>query len=148
MKLLLGLLLACTLVTLMLLRDRRPLVQGPNAEPGAPRDSLQRAHLMALRELGSPALEQRKAARLRLQRAGYLEALASELRGDGAASLASLVRMNAQVEFHLSHRPLSVYFPVAQPTSPVISPLMRQRTSGMYQVLLYEDWSMPEDPWR
>ncbi len=103
------------------------------------------------KRLSSPALEQRKAARRVLQRTGYVNVLADVVRHDGTGALLSLVRLNAQVSYSLSHRPIMLYFPIVAPPDSV------QRAgrvfsfyyaSGPFGVALHDDWTMPEDPWK
>ena len=104
-----------------------------------------------LRSLSSPALEQRKATRRVLQRAGYANVLADVLRRDGAGAFLSLVRLNAQVSYSVSHRPIEVYIPIEAPPDSArgaarIFPFYSK--SPPFRVQLYDDWTMPEDPWR
>ncbi len=158
MRLLLLLLLFCMCGIVVLLVDRRNdadarrlQVVDDHATPTetSPPDSLDLRPI--LRSLSSPALEQRKAMRRVLQRTGYANVLADVLRRDGTGALLSLVRLNAQVSFSLSHRPIELYFPIEAPPD---SALGAARIFPFYPksppfgVQLYDDWSMPEDPWR
>lgn len=124
---------------------------GDHVAPAAtpPRDSLDLRPI--LRSLSSPALEKRKAARRDLQRAGYANVLADVLRRDGAGALLSLVRLNAQVSYSLSHRPIELYVPIESPPDSALGaarifPVYPK--SPPFKVQLHDDWSMPEDPWR
>ena len=158
MRLLLPLLLLCICGIVVVLIDRgknedvpcRRRVDGPvTSGQTPPPDSLDLRPI--LRSLSSPALEQRRAARRVLQRAGYANVLADVLRRDGAGAFLSLVRLNAQVSYSISHRPIEVSIPIEAPPDSArgaarIFPLYS--TSPPFRVQLYDDWSMPEDPWR
>ena len=158
MRLLLPLLLLCMCGIVVLLIDRG---QNGNARgrqvvdnhvtsiETPPPDSLDLRPI--LRSLSSPALEQRKAMRRVLQRTGYANVLADVLRRDGAGALLSLVRLNAQVSYSLSHRPIELYFPIEAPPDSArgaarLFPFYPK--SPPFGVQLYDDWTMPEDPWR
>lgn len=97
----------------------------------------------------SPALEARKAARLRLQRIGYASVLAEVLRDDGLSAFLCMARMNSQLAFSLSHRQLFLYVPVTQPANSAQSPpYVFTYESAPWEIPLKDNWSMPEDPWR
>jgi hypothetical protein len=143
-----------SLAATLLLFPERPEPRSPEAVPPpeaglASADSADREFAAALRRFTSAPLEERKAARRALQRAGYAEVMAGLVRMDGASALGALLRMNAQVRFHLSHRPLYVYIPVTPSRADSLLPpsLFSYKSSPM-GVQLSDDWSMPEDPWK
>ncbi len=112
-------------------------------------DSLSASLRHQLDTISSPALEARKQARRLLQQSGYANVLADVLSDDGMGSLLSLARMNAQVEYTVPHRPLSIYIPVTpSEASRKLPPWFFTYKSGLIQIVLHDDWSMPEDPWK
>ncbi len=111
-------------------------------------DSLSASLRRQFDAMTSPALEARKAARRRLQQAGYASVLADVLSDDGWGSLLSLARMNAQIEYTIPHRPLSIFIPVTpSAASKKLPPWFFTYKSGPVEIVLHDDWSMPEDPW-
>ena len=115
---------------------------------GRSADSLSALLLRQLASISSPALEARKAARLKVQKAGYANVLADALDGDGLGAFLSMTRMNAQVEFTISHRQLSIQVPIAPPKSSLTPPpYVFIYKSAPWEIPLLDDWSMPEDPW-
>jgi len=151
MRFLIFLFIASLAITLLLLPLRQP---GESAiprtgPPASPVDSTATGFSRAVRSFSKPALEERKASRRALQRAGYADVVAGLLRLDAAAALGSLIRMNAQVEFRLSHRPLYLYIPVTPAgTDSLLPPSLFFYRSPPMAIELSDDWSMPEDPWK
>ena len=102
-------------------------------------DSLSRGFARALREKTSPELEERKARRRALQQRGYATALQSSLEGDGLSALLVMLRAHLQIALHIPHTPLSVYYLIKRPPG---------WPDLYYEVVLTDDWSFPDDPWR
>lgn len=151
MRFLVFLFIASLAITLLFLPARKPGIPAiPGTQsPGLPVDTAATGFSRAIRSFSSPALEERQAARRALQRAGYADVLAGLVRLDAAAALGSLIRVNAQVEFRLSHRPLYLYIPITPAGSDSLLPpsLFFFRSPPM-AIELAEDWSMPGDPWK
>ena len=102
-----------------------------------------------LDSLTTPALEARKAARREVQRRGYANVLADVLSDDGVGSVLSLSRMNAELEYTISHHPLSIYVPIVpSESSRALPPWFFTYKSGPLNIKLHDDWSMPENPWK
>lgn len=118
--------------------------------PPHARDSAAVEFANAVRKLTSPALEERKASRRAMQKFGYASALAEEVRGDGLAAFASYARLNMQVQFALWHRELIVYLsaPQAAREDTMAAHWLSTFGGGPMPVTLFDDWSMPEDPWK
>jgi hypothetical protein len=158
MRLLLPVLLLCVCGIVVLLIDRgknedvpcRQSVDGSVISgQTTPLDSLDLRPI--LRSLSSPVLEQRKATRRVLQRAGYANVLADVVRRDGPGAFLSLVRLNAQVSYSISHRPIEVSIPIEAPPDSALGAARlfpSYSKSPPFRVQLYDDWTMPEDPWR
>jgi hypothetical protein len=97
----------------------------------------------------TPKLEQRNAARLSLQRRGYVSVLEGVLRDDPVDAILCYIRMRLHLEFSLPHDMLVEYEPIVRPP---------KRHDGVpdfftygdqwFSVPLPEDWTFPEDPWR
>ncbi len=157
MRVLLALLLLCIGGVIYLLAERSKeedslLLRHRTDELAAVQASLPDSLSLTptFRKLSSPALEQRKATRRVFQRTGYANVLANVVRHDGVGALFSLVRMNAQVSYSLSHRPIEVYFPIVTPPDSVQRAgrvFSFHYSSSPFGVELYDDWTMPEDPW-
>ena len=112
-------------------------------------DSLSARLRVQLDTLTSPAMEARKAERRTLQQRGYADVLAAVLDDDGVGAFLSLARMNAQIEYTMSHRTLFVFGAVApSDSSRQLPPFLFTYKSGPWQLPLSDDWSMPEDPWK
>jgi hypothetical protein len=111
-------------------------------------DSAAAAYRAALARLSSPELEHRKAARLELQRRGYAAILHHSLARDVWGAILAVLKMQAQLDFHLPVNTLvtTVY---------VQSPGVRKDPSALYepppsapaQIPLFEDRRFPRDPW-
>ncbi len=111
-------------------------------------DSARARFRQHLDSLTTPTLEARKAARLALQRRGYASVLADVLSDDGLGSLLSLSRMNAQLEYTISHQPLTIYIAIpSSGASTTPPPWFFSYKSGPIPIVLHDDWTMPENPW-
>jgi hypothetical protein len=111
-------------------------------------DSLSAEFLRRIREIRSPELERRNAARHFVQRSGYCLALASVLRDDGLGAAFAVGRMRLHLEFFLPHDQVLYYAPI------VSGEQRRSRLPGFTTygerfaaIPLYEDWTFPDDPW-
>jgi hypothetical protein len=102
-------------------------------------DSLSRGFARALREITSPELEERKALRRSLQQRGYATALQSSLEGDGLSALLAILRAHLQIALNIPHTPLTVHYLIKRPPG---------WPDLYYEVVLTDDWSFPDDPWR
>jgi hypothetical protein len=112
-------------------------------------DSLSALLRHQLDTLTSPAMDARKVELRTLQQRGYADVLAAVLDDDGVSAFLSLARMNAQIEYTISHRTLYVYSSVvSSDTARHLPPFLFTYTSLPWQIPLKDDWSMPEDPWK
>jgi hypothetical protein len=102
-------------------------------------DSLSAGFARALRGMTSPELEERKASRRALQQRGYATALQASLEGDGFSALLAALRAHLQIALHIPHTPLTVHYLIKRPPG---------WPDLYYEVVLADDWSFPEDPWR
>jgi hypothetical protein len=99
-------------------------------------------------ELTSPALVQRRAGRLDLQRRGYVHTLSAAVRGNGLDALLAFIRTRLQLEFSLPHEPLVIQFPLVEPDQiPRNSRGFFSLGQRTFSVALSEDWTFPVDPW-
>jgi hypothetical protein len=97
----------------------------------------------------TPKLEQRNAARLFIQRRGYVSVLEGVLRDDPIDAILCYIRMRLHLEFSLPHDVLVEYEPIVRPP---------KRSDGVPDFFTYgdqwlavplpEDWTFPDDPWR
>ena len=112
-------------------------------------DSLARAYRNAIRAFTTPELEKRMAARRAVQRTGYCAALSGVIRRDPLDGLLAYIRMRLQLEFTLPNDQLVAYFP-SQYKVPEIPgvPRIAGGQNAMTVVPLYEDKSLPADPWK
>jgi hypothetical protein len=98
-------------------------------------DSLARALNLEIAKLTSPALEQRKRIRRDMQRSGYATVLSDVLAADSFSAIIAFIRMKLQIEYSISHRPVSLRIKV-------------ERGEGkVWSIPLSDDWSFPENPW-
>jgi hypothetical protein len=111
-------------------------------------DSLSAGFRLEAARLTSPQLERRKAERLALQRQGYVHTLSAAVRRNGFDAILAFIRSRLQLEFSLSHDPLSVEFPLTGPEEIPRNArgfvALGQRT---FSITLSDDWSFPDDPW-
>ena len=112
-------------------------------------DSLARAYASAIRAFKTPELEKRIAARRAIQRSGYCAALSGVIRRDPVDALLAYIRMRLQLEFTLPNDQLVAYFPSQYkvPEMPGV-PRIAGAPNAMTVVPLYEDKSLPADPWK
>jgi hypothetical protein len=112
-------------------------------------DSAAAAYNAAIARLTSPEFEQRKARRLELQRRGYASVLHRSLARDAWGAVLSLLKMEAQLDFHLPSNTLvtTVYLdqPPALPRGP--ASLSAPPPTKYMQFPLIEDRRFPLDPW-
>ncbi len=99
-------------------------------------DSLSAVLNLKYSQVTSPALEQRKSDRKNMQRKGYSNILCDVLMNDGFSALISYIKTKMQIEYSISHRPLSLIVPI-------------ERGDGKtWSIPLPDDWSFPIDPWK
>jgi hypothetical protein len=111
-------------------------------------DSLAAGFRSQLLQVTSPALEQRKAERLDLQRRGYVHTLSAALRGNALDGLLAFIRTKLQLEFSLSHEPLTLAFPLVAPDRiPRNARGFVALGERSFSVTLADDWTFPVDPW-
>jgi hypothetical protein len=122
--------------------------QAPSLADQHMMDSLAAEFRRRAAELTSPALEQRKADRRRMQKRGYAEVLAEVLRDDGPGALFAFARMKLHLEFSLPNDNLVVYYPIVPPDARRDSlPGFTTFGSKLYPFPLVEDRRIPADPW-
>jgi len=111
-------------------------------------DSLSSGFRSEVRRLTSPQLEKRKAARLELQRRGYVNTLAGVISADGLDALLAFVRSRLQLEFSLPHEPIAMEFPLVGPDDiPRNARGFVSLGQGTFSITLADDWTFPVDPW-
>jgi hypothetical protein len=99
-------------------------------------DSMAKALNIEIAKLTSPQLEQRKRVRAAMQRSCYTHVLSEMLLDDGLSAIISFLKAKLNIEYSLSHRPLSI--------------LVRIERSGgkVWPITLPDDWTFPVDPWK
>jgi hypothetical protein len=150
-----SLILACCIAAA--LSQGRALSQTP---PKKQMDSLTRRLSIQLTTLTSPALEERKRVRLAMQRSGYSNVLSDALNGDGLSALISYIKTKLNIEYSISHRPLSIQIPIGgakkekntafnrKPPSQIEQIITESRPEDFWEVTLYDNWAFPPDPWK
>ncbi|MBK7256442.1 MAG: hypothetical protein IPI01_01165 [Ignavibacteriae bacterium] len=112
-------------------------------------DSAAAAYTAAISRLTSPEFEQRKARRLELQRRGYASVLHQTLARDTWGAVLALLKMEAQLDYHLPSNTLvtTVYLdqPAVLPRGP--ASLSAPPPTKYMQFPLIEDRRFPRDPW-
>ncbi len=112
-------------------------------------DSLSRSFQETTKKLTTPEFERRKQVLRLYQRRGYVEVLSDVKAGDGLTALLSLIKVDAQIEYHLPHDPLIFHIPPAEMPRPATQNPWHflAPESQPYDVPLLQDWTFPEDPW-
>jgi hypothetical protein len=112
-------------------------------------DSLAASFRGMVRSLTTPELERRKMSLRQFQQRGYVEVLSDVVAEDGVSALLSLVKVNAQIAYHLPHNQLVFHIPPAAAARPPTQSPWHLLTSASqpYTVPLIQDWTFPEDPW-
>jgi hypothetical protein len=112
-------------------------------------DSLAASFRGMVRNLTTPALERRKMALRKFQQRGYVEVLSAVVAEDGVSALLSLIKVNAQIAYHLPHNQLVFHIPPAEAAPPATQSPWHLLTSASqpYTVPLVQDWTFPVDPW-
>jgi len=112
-------------------------------------DSLSHSFQEMTRNLSTAEFERRKKVLKTFQRRGYVEVLADVVADDGLSAFFSLLRVNAQIAYHLPHDALVFHIPPTPSTRPPSqSPWhFLAPASQPYAVPLIQDWTFPEDPW-
>ena len=112
-------------------------------------DSLSKSFRAMTRQFTTPEFERRKKTLRLFQQRGYVEVLSDVVAGDGLSAALSLLKVRAQIEYHLPHDQLRFRLPVNEaPRRPSTDPWHFQSTqSPPYDVPLVQDWTFPEDPW-
>jgi hypothetical protein len=112
-------------------------------------DSLSRAFQATTRALTTPEFERRKKVLRLFQQRGYVQVLTDVTADDGVSALLSLLKVNAQIAYHLPHNVLVFYIPPAgrpRPAKP--SPWQFYGAQSQpYTIPLIQDWTFPADPW-
>ncbi len=112
-------------------------------------DSLSHSFQEMTRQLTTPEFERRKKVLRLFQQRGYVETLSDVVSDDGLGALLSLLRVNAQIAYHLPHNQLVFRIPLREIPRPAnASPWQfLAPQSPPFDVPLIQDWSFPEDPW-
>jgi hypothetical protein len=112
-------------------------------------DSLSHSFQAMMKNLTTPEFERRKQVLRMLQRRGYVEVLSDVVADDGPGALLSLVKVNAQIAYHLPHNELLIHIqPTPSARPPYQSPWhFLAAPGGPFDVPLIQDWTFPEDPW-
>ncbi len=112
-------------------------------------DSLSQSFQVATRKLTTQEFERRKQLLRLYQRRGYVEILSDVRAGDGLSALLSLIKMDAQIEYHLPHDQLIFHIPPAERPKPATQSPWQflSPESQPYDIPLIQDWTFPEDPW-
>lgn len=113
-------------------------------------DSLARSFQAMTGEFTTPEFERRKQLLRLFQRRGYVQTLSDVVAGDGVSALLTLLKVHAQIEYHLPHNQLYFLLPPAEVRkSPSSSPWQFQASvPGPMYIPLIQDWTFPADPWR
>lgn len=123
-------------------------------------DSLARRFNIQLTKLTSPALEERKRVRLAMQRSGYSNVLKDALNGDGLSALISYMKTKLNIEYSISHRPLSIQIPIGgakkekntgfsrKPPNQIERIITESKAEQFWEATLYDNWTFPADPWK
>jgi hypothetical protein len=113
-------------------------------------DSLSQSFRSLTRSLTTPEFERRKQVLRLYQRRGYVQVLYDVVAEDGLSALLSLLKVNAQIAYHLPHDRLVIHIPPAgSPQTEGKNPWhFLTRPSQPFDVALTQEWTFPEDPWR
>ncbi len=112
-------------------------------------DSLSLSFKAMTRRLTTAEFERRKKVLRMFQRRGYVQILSDVVAEDGVSALLSLLRVNAQIAYHLPHNQLVFKIPPAE-TRQAANPSPWHFLTPMsqpYDVPLVQDWTFPTDPW-
>lgn len=112
-------------------------------------DSLSHSFQQMTSALTTPEFERRKKVLRMFQRRGYVEVLSDVVAEDGFGALLSLLKVNAQIAYHLPHNTLVFRIPPREISKPAeTSPWQfLAPESAPYDVPLIQDWTFPADPW-
>lgn len=112
-------------------------------------DSLSQSFQAMTRSLTTAEFERRKKVLRMFQQRGYVQVLSDVVAEDGVSALLSLLRVNAQIAYHLPHSMLVFRIPPTEVPKPASrSPWhFLAPPSQPYDVPLIQDWAFPEDPW-
>ncbi len=138
---------AIATVLIMILAD---IARAQDADPRfSVTDSAAAAYRTAIARLTSPEFEQRKARRLTLQRRGYAAMLHNTLARDAWGAVFALLKMGAQLDFHLPANTLVTTVYIEQPATVARGPasLAAPPPTKYVQFPLIEDRRFPRDPW-
>ncbi len=112
-------------------------------------DSLAHSFQAMTKRLTTPEFERRKNVLRMFQRRGYVQVLSDVVAGDGLSALLSLIKVNAQIEYHLPHNRLVFRIPpmeARQSESPSPWHFLTPQNQPM-DIPLIQDWTFPSDPW-
>ena len=131
------------------------LLSSPGSDPVHPTiteenlDSLSRSFQVFTKSLTTPEFERRKLILRTYQRRGYVEVLSDVVAEDGLSALLSLLKVNAQIAYHLPHNQLVFHIPPAEiPVPATKNPWhFLAPQSQPWDVPLVQEWSFPADPW-
>jgi hypothetical protein len=112
-------------------------------------DSLSGSFRAATKKLTTPEFERRKSVLRLYQRRGYVQVLSDVVADDGLSALLSLLKVDAQIAYHLPHDQLVFHIPPAEPPRPVPSSPWQflAPPSEPLIIPLVQEWTFPEDPW-
>jgi hypothetical protein len=112
-------------------------------------DSLSRSFQLMTKSLTTAEFERRKQVLRMYQRRGYVDALSDVVADDGLSAILSLLKVNAQIAYHLPHNDLVFYIPVTPSSKPPSTNPWHFLTpaSPPFAVPLQQEWTFPDDPW-
>ncbi len=112
-------------------------------------DSLSHSFQEMTRSLTTPEFERRKKVLRMFQQRGYVETLSDVVSDDGLGALLSLLKVNAQIAYHLPHNQLVFRIPPRERPKPTNSSPWHflAPESPPFDVPLIQDWTFPKDPW-
>jgi len=112
-------------------------------------DSLSRSWQAMTGKFTTPEFERRKKVLRMFHQRGYVQVLSDVVAEDGFSALLSMLKVNAQIEYHLPHNHLVFRIPPMEVSRPATaSPwhFLAPPPQGM-DIPLIQDWTFPADPW-
>jgi hypothetical protein len=112
-------------------------------------DSLSTSFQTKVKTFTTPEFDRRKKVLRMFQQRGYVEVLSDVVAEDGVSALLSLIKVNAQIAYHLPHNQLVLHIPLAEVPRPVTQNPWHflASPSQPYDIPLVQDWTFPADPW-
>ena len=95
-----------------------------------------------------------------MQRSGYSNVLKDALKADGLSALISYVKTKLNIEYSISHRPLSIQIPIGgakekkstgfnrKPPNQIEQVITESNAEQFWEATLYDNWTFPADPWK